>query len=292
MGIRRRRALGLAIVLPALCAAGPSSALAAPTPVAAERILIDFKGKKGRDPGTLSSRLAGNCIDVSALSGWSVAFDGIDGTWASASLDATGSIDFERRQGSVTPKPRGSGLLFRTFGRVKRPSLQLTKIGVELAGERAYLTGRLSRSSAHFTAAKVQRVGLIRRPKLLIDQLHDAEDGQDIPNTFAIAVQGKVTLTKVFARELERRRCHELASRARVPSAPAGRSEADRTVQGRRGDRPHRLGAAAGLTSSRQRITGASPSPTSTACRPRATRTVTERSRSRPPPATSRRWTA
>ena len=176
MGIRRRRALGLAIVLPALCGAGPASALAAPTPIAAERILIDFKGKKGHDPGTLSSRLNGNCIDVSALPGWSVDYDGIDGTWASASMDAKGSIDAITRKGSVTPKPRGTGLLFRTFGRVKRPSLQLTRIGVELAGGRAYMTARLSRSSAHFTAAKVQRVGLIRRPKLLIDQLHDAED--------------------------------------------------------------------------------------------------------------------
>ena len=224
MGIRRRRALGLAIVLPALGVAGTASALAAPTPIAAQRILIDFKGKKGRDPGTLSSRLAGNCIDVSALAGWSVQFDGIDGTWASAGLDASGSIDAVTRKGSVTSKPRGSGLLFRTFGRVKRPSLQLTKIGVELAGGRAYLTGRLSRSSAHFTAAKVQRVGLVRRPKLLVDQLHDAETRQDIPNTFAIAVQGKVTLTKAFARALERRRCRGLASQVRDPCAPAGRS--------------------------------------------------------------------
>ena len=242
MGIRRRRALGLAVALPVLCGAGPASALAAPTPIAAERILIDFKGKKGRDPGTLSSRLAGNCIDVSALPGWSVDFDGIDGTWASASMDATGSIDAIARKGSVTPKPRGSGLLFRTFGRVKRPSLQLTKIGVELAGKRAYMTGRLSRSSAHFTAAKVQRVGLIRRPKLLVDQLHDAETRQDIPNTFAIAVQGKVTLTKVFARELERRRCHELASQGAGP-VRAGRAIGRLTAQ-------FKAGAATGLAGS------------------------------------------
>jgi hypothetical protein len=242
MGIRRRRALGLAFVLPALCAAGPASALAAPTPIAAERILIDFKGKKGDDPDTLSSRLAGNCIDVSALSGWSVDFDGIDGTWASTSLDARGSIDAVSRRGSVTPKPRGSGLLFRTFGRVKRPSLQLTKIGVELAGKRAYMTGRLSRSSAQFTAAKVQRVGLIRRPKLLIDQLHDAETRQDIPNTFAIAVQGKVRITKVFARELERRRCHELASQGAGP-VRAGRAIGRLTAQ-------FKAGAATGLVGS------------------------------------------
>ncbi len=243
MNIRRGRSspldpivaggLGLAGALLALCATG-ASAQAASMPIAAERILIDFKGKRGPDPKTLFFRLAGNCIDVSPLAGWAVDFDGIDGTWGSGSLDTTGSIDVARREGSVTSTSRGAGVLFRTLFRKPgdgRPSLKLTDVGIELAGERAYLTGRLSRAASQSAAAKVQRVGLMRRPKLLMGQLHaPGKERRDIADTFAVAVQGKVTLTRVFARELERRRCRELASQGAGP-VRAGRTIGRLTAQ-------------------------------------------------------------
>ena len=225
-------ALGSAVALLGLWA-GSTSALAAPTPIAAARILIDFEGKSGRNPNTLSFRLSGNCIDVSGLPGWSVEYDGIDGIWGSAYFDTAGSIDYARRQGSITQK--GGGLLFRTLVRERgdgRPSLKLTDIGVELAGSRAYMTGRLSRAAGRSAAAaKVRRVGLIRRPKLLSGPLHEAgKEKRDIADTFAIAVQGKVTLTKVFARELDRRRCREWASQGAGP-VRAGRAIGRLTAQ-------------------------------------------------------------
>jgi hypothetical protein len=111
--------------------------------------------------------------------------------------------------------------------------LKLTDIGVELAGERAYMTGRLSRArpDGRSAAAKVQRVGLIRKPKLLMGQLHEpGKEKRDIPDTFAIAVQGNVTLTKVFARELERRRCRKWASQGAGP-VRAGRAIGRLTAQ-------------------------------------------------------------
>ena len=105
-----RRPAATSGVAAALLALAPS-ALAAPTPIAAERVIIDFKGRKGRDPGTLASRLEGNCVPVSALAGWSVDFDGIDGIWAGGPLPTTGSIDAAARRGAVAST--AGGLLLR-----------------------------------------------------------------------------------------------------------------------------------------------------------------------------------
>lgn len=206
---RRRAASRGAGLTAALLALAAVPAAAAPVPVAAERVIVDFQGTKGRDPGTLAHRLEGNCTPVFALAGWSVDFDGIDGTWASGILNARGALDVAGRRGRAAS--RGGGLRFETQLRKRgdgRPkSLSLTHVGVELAGARAYMTARLSPSKAQ------RRVGLIRRPKLLVDQLHQPDRTRaDIPNTFAVAVQGKLVLTKVLARELDRRRCRDLAS--------------------------------------------------------------------------------
>jgi hypothetical protein len=142
----------------ALLAFAPS-ALAVPTPIAAARVIIDFKGKHGRDPGTLASRLEGNCVPVRALAGWSVDFDGIDGTWAGGPLRTTGSLDVAARRGAVAST--AGGLRFET--QFRRPgdgrpgSLRMTHVGVELAGRRAYMTARLSPSP------RQRRVGLVLR---------------------------------------------------------------------------------------------------------------------------------
>ena len=276
---------GLAAVLLALCA---PPALAAPTPIAAARVIIDFKGKKGRDPGTLAYRLEGNCVPVSALAGWSVDFDGIDGIWAGGPLPVKGSLDAAARRGAVASTV--GGLLFesqfRKPGDGRPKSLKLTHVGVELAGSRAYMTARLSPSR------KQQRVGLIRRPKLLVGQLHeDTRRKTDIPGTFAIAVQGKVTLTKVLARELHRRRCRDLASQGSGP-VRAGRAIGRLTVQllasratGTAGTLPV---IAAVITEAGDLVAATDAA----ARRSRSTTTATRRSPCRPRPGTRRRSAA
>jgi hypothetical protein len=127
--------------------------------------------------------------------------------------------------GSLTA--RGDALLFNAIpsGRDTGKPFKLSKVGLELADGRVYLTGQIRRIKPLAAAAPArQRLAVIAHPKLLSGPMHD-KGKPPIPDTFLFAVQGRATITKALATALRRAQCTTRFARAHRVRAGAALGE-------------------------------------------------------------------
>ena len=207
------RARSARVALPALAALaalGTPPAAAAVTPVGAVRweLVMDR---------SLPQRLSDGCLLIGGAdwhpSGQTKAREPIYGTGVGAEL-ATGGWAPAAASGSVTAK--GDALRFDAIpsGKATGKPFKLSRVGLELAGGRVYLTGEIRRIKPLAAAAPVrQRLAVIAHPKLLSGPFHN-KGKPPIADSFIFAVQGRATLTTALAAALRRARCSTRLARA------------------------------------------------------------------------------
>ncbi len=188
----------------AVAASGAAPAAAAPTPIGA--IGWDLVLDKGT---TLSLR--DGCITLGAADwrpeGRTKAGAVVYGT-AGAAEGAAGAWDSAAGAGSATAN--GDALRFDAItpgATAGRKPFKLSRLGLELAGGRVYLSGQIRRVKALAAATPARtRLAVISHPKLLSGPLR-TNAGKPIGDTFIFAVQGRATMTRAFAAAIRRARC-------------------------------------------------------------------------------------
>jgi hypothetical protein len=192
------------LTVAALAASGAVPAAAAPTPICAiawDLVLDKATGLSLRD----------GCITLGAADwrpeGRTKAGAFVYGTGASAER-AAGAWDSAAGAGSATAS--GDALRFDAItpgANAGRKPFELSKLGLELAGGRVYVSGQIRRVKVMAAAAPARtRLAVIAHPKLLSGPLR-TDAGKPIADTFIFAVQGRATVTKAFAAAIRRARC-------------------------------------------------------------------------------------
>ena len=119
---------------------------------------------------------------------------------------AKGSFDVGARRGAVANT--GVGLEFDALPKTGGRSWKLSKIGIEMAGGKAYVTALVQNGRTHFVVAKRSRIAVIARPKLLSGPAHVPDHkGQTYPDSFLIAIQGSAKILPALSAAFERSRC-------------------------------------------------------------------------------------
>jgi hypothetical protein len=131
--------------------------------------------------------------------------------FATASGPPSGSLDFA--------KGKGEGFVKRTGWQVEplpptrgRPTL-FADIGISLQGRNVFLTARVTHGRPFISAARRQRLGIVRGAKRRDGPLLDS-DGKPAPDTFSFIAQGKLKMLPVMSKALERTRCKDRHNRA------------------------------------------------------------------------------
>ncbi|MEN3284172.1 MAG: hypothetical protein V7607_5312 [Solirubrobacteraceae bacterium] len=93
--------------------------------------------------------------------------------------------------------------------------IKLTRMGLEFAGGRLYVTGQARTTKTQMAATPARRrLAVIAHPRLLSGP-QQASGKPPVPDTFQFAVQGQATMTKALADALGRARCKGRASGGR-----------------------------------------------------------------------------
>ena len=188
-------------------------AAAAGTPIGGVRWVLALDKR-------LPARLVQGCVIPSGLSwapaGHTKAGEEVYGTPPGYDK-ATGSWSPATKTGAVVGK--ADALLFDTLPtRNKRDMgrpIKLTKMGLEFAGGRLYVTGQARTTKTQLAAAPGrQRLAVIAHARLLSGP-QQASGRPPVPDTFQFAVQGRATVTKALADALGRARCKGRASGGR-----------------------------------------------------------------------------
>ncbi len=231
--IRKLAAPPLAVLLAALGLAAPANA----APVAVSAANWDLFHQLRRLPPEALRRLPGRQPRRAPLAGlptpespfkYTKVFEGVG-------IPVAGSFDPATKSGSIA----GSGTAVRidNFNAHAR-AIRIGAFGLKANGGALTVTGRIERARTIFA-----RFGPAK-PLLRLKGVHPVESspyqrkGEDGPDTFVIAVQGRATVLPAFARELTRIRCrgrHIVTSRPIHAGTPFGavRVQLQPATQGR-----------------------------------------------------------
>jgi hypothetical protein len=195
-----------------------SSAVAAPPSTAAGTPIAGVRWVLALDK-RLPAKLVEGCVIPSGL-GW------VPSGHTKAREELYGTPGYDKTTGSWSPDARTGAvsgrldaLLFDTLptrnkADMGRP-IKLTRMGLEFAGGKLYLTGQARTTKTQFAATPPrQRLALIAHPRLLSGP-QQAKGKPPVADTFLFAVQGRATVTKALARALARARCKGRASGGR-----------------------------------------------------------------------------
>jgi hypothetical protein len=208
-----RRALVHAVIVALLLSAAfAAPATAAGTPVGGLRWVLAMDHR-------LPERLGLGCVQI-----YGEAWRESGQSKAREPLYATSAPGYERATGAWTPAARtgsvagtSDAILFDSLApkAARGRSFKLTRVGLQFARGRLYLTGEIRRTKALAAAARPrQRLAVISRPRLLAG--NQREKGKPpVPNTFLFAVQGDAKITKPLADALRRARCSGHFARGR-----------------------------------------------------------------------------
>jgi hypothetical protein len=118
---------------------------------------------------------------------------------------------------------KGDAVRFDAFpmGKATGTAFKLTKLGLEFAAGKLYLTGQIRRIKALAAAAPPRvRLAVFARPKLLSGPFHD-RGKPPIADSFLFAVQGRATITKALATAIRRAQCKTRFAKGHRPRAGA-----------------------------------------------------------------------
>src|SRR4051794_275905 len=134
--------------------------------------------------------------------------------FATAVGTPSGSLDFAQNKGEAFVKRTGWQVepLPPARGRPARPTL-FADIGVSLQGRNVFLTARVTHGRPFISAARRQRLAIVRGAKRRDGRLLDA-GGKPAPNTFSFIAQGELKMLPVMSKALERTRCKDSHNRA------------------------------------------------------------------------------
>src|SRR3954470_682349 len=157
--------------------------------------------------------------------------------FATAVGPPSGSIDFEQNKGEAFVKRTGWQVepLPPTHG---RPTL-FADVGIALQGRNVFLTARITHGHPFVSAARRQRLAIVRGAKRLDGPLLDS-DGKPAPDTFSFIAQGQLKMLPVMSKALERTRCKD--SRNRAPKRLKPGYDLGKLVVGLRPDHATGLG--------------------------------------------------
>ncbi len=202
----------LAMLVVAMTAIGAPAASAAPTPVTGVRWVLAV------DKHFLVP-LSNGCISLGEADwhagGKTKAGEPLYG----GSELAAGAWSPATTTGAVTAK--GDAVHFEAFpmGKATGRAFKLSKLGLEFAAGKLYLTGQIRRIKALAAAAPPRvRLAVIAHPKLLSGPFHD-RGKPPIADSFLFAVQGRATITKALAAAIRRAQCKSRFTRGHRPRA-------------------------------------------------------------------------
>lgn len=130
---------------------------------------------------------------------------------ASAAGAPSGTIDWAQNRGEAFVRKTGWQVepLPPTRG---KPTL-FADLGIALQGRNVFLTARVTRGRPLLSAARRERLAIVRGAKRLDGPLLD-ENGKPAPDTFSYIAAGKLKMLPAMSRALERTRCRDRSNRA------------------------------------------------------------------------------
>jgi len=209
----------LAPLVIAASAVGAPAASATPVHISALRWVVAFSYGKGQFPDVVGQ----DCVSFGGVD-WSSgrSRDKTVFLYGTLGFKASGTYDAIARRGAANE----SVTAFR-FERVigKGGAFEVRDMGMEIAGGRAYVTGRIVSVKSTIAAAKRVRLAVVARPKFLAGPSHNPKH-QNIPDSFLIALQGRATVMPALAAAIERIRCKRpigvIRPRKLKPGTPFG----------------------------------------------------------------------
>jgi hypothetical protein len=188
----------------AACAIPAPAAGAATVPVSGMGVVMAFND----DGRHLLAQLGENCTPLAVGYGWGeerskrpFKHSNLVGA---PFLPATGGYDAATGRGAAATK--GEAWRFDSFLE-HRKAMILSGLGVELAGERAYVTGVIGFGRSRYSAAAARRrLAVVAHARRLEGQAHDSA-GESVPNSWIFARQGRAKMLRPLARALEHVRC-------------------------------------------------------------------------------------
>lgn len=182
-----------------------AEARAGQVPIAGFALVLAFNA----DGRHMMQQLGDNCVPLDPEYPWTEDYAKVPYKRSylvgASLLPSTGAYD--STTGRARLVSRGDAWRFESYLDHDRKALMLSDLGVELTRDRAYLTGVVRyRAATYASAPRRVRLAVVKRPKRLEGQAH-YEDGEEIPNSWLYARQGRATVLPAFARVLERARC-------------------------------------------------------------------------------------
>src|SRR4051812_43999876 len=190
----------VSLIALAASAVGAPAASATPIHISALRWVMAFSYAKGQFPDVIGQ----DCVSFGGVD-WSSgrSRDKSLFLYGTPGFKASGTYDAVARRGAANE----SVTAFR-FERVigKGGAFEVRDMGMDIAGGRAYVTGRIVSVKSTIAAAKRVRLAVIPHPKFLAGPSRDRKR-RNIPNSFLIALQGRASVMPALAAAIERIRC-------------------------------------------------------------------------------------